>query len=268
MIVFPPCKINIGLYITAKRPDGYHAISSLFYPIQLCDALEVVPSDGPKGSYAFTSSGLPIPGDSSSNLVIKAYELLHQHYSLPAVSIHLHKKIPMGAGLGGGSSDGAWMLRLLNDLFELNCSKETLCAFAAQLGSDCPFFIYDGPCAVSGRGEVLEDSPLDLSNYHFWIVNPGIHVSTRDAFASVPIQSAPEYWMNDVQHPPQHWKMINAFEAGVSIKFPEIACVKQQLINEGALYAAMTGSGSSVFGIFEKTPAIEGKFPGYLSVLV
>ena len=268
MIVFPPCKINLGLYITGPRADGFHAISSVFYPIPLCDALEVVPMDGEDGTRIFSSSGLLIPGKESSNLVIRAYDLLHAIYGLPAVKIHLHKVIPMGAGLGGGSSDGAWMLRILNDLFQLHIPFEERIRLAAHLGSDCPFFMYDGPCDVSGRGEVLVPFELNLESYSIWIVNPGIHVSTAQAFQYVPVQPAPEKWKAQLLLSPENWSVENAFEIGVGAAHPEIQEVKNTLLQKGAVYVSMTGSGSSVYGIFKHKPAIDGIFPRYFSVLV
>ncbi len=268
MIVFPPCKINLGLYVTGKRDDGFHSISSVFYPISLCDALEVIPSEGESGDFSFSSSGIPIPGDESNNLVIKAYRLLDALYGLPAVKIHLHKVIPMGAGLGGGSSDGAWMLRLLNDLFQLNLNQETLIPIAAQLGSDCPFFIFDSACKVSGRGEVLEPIDVDLSKYLLWIVNPGTHVSTANAFQNVNMAQAPSRWEDSISESPEKWNFKNVFEENVGALYPEILAVKQTLLNQGAIYASMTGSGSTVYGIFEKKPDIEGIFPNYLSLVI
>jgi len=268
MIVFPPCKINLGLYVTAKREDGFHAISSVFYPIPLCDALEIIQVSGEDGTSIFSSSGLEIPGNTDSNLVVKAYKLLDALYGLPAVKIHLHKVIPMGAGLGGGSSDGAWALRLLNELFALQIPQVELMNLSANLGSDCPFFIFDEPCAVSGRGEVLSPFSLPLEGYSICLVNPGIHISTAQAFQSVKIETAPEKWMEQLHLAPENWTFHNAFEVGVESKHPEINQIKQKLIQEGALYTSMTGTGSTVFGIFKQTPQIEGKFPGYFSKVI
>jgi len=268
MIVFPPCKINLGLYVTGKRADGFHAISSVFYPVSFCDALEIIQVSGEDGTYNFCSSGLEIPGNTDSNLVVKAYNLLHALYGLPAVKIHLHKVIPMGAGLGGGSSDGAWALRLLNDLFALRIPHEELLNLAANLGSDCPFFIFDEPCAVSGRGEMLSPFSLPLGGYSICLVNPGIHISTAQAFQSVKIEGAPENWMGQLQLSPENWTFENAFEFGIEAIHPDINQIKQKLKEEGALYTAMTGTGSTVFGIFKQAPHIEGKFPGYFSKVI
>jgi 4-diphosphocytidyl-2-C-methyl-D-erythritol kinase len=268
MIVFPPCKINLGLYVTAKREDGFHAISSVFFPIALCDALEIIQDSGEDGTFIFSSSGLEIPGSTNSNLVVKAYKLLYALFGLPAVKIHLHKVIPMGAGLGGGSSDGAWALRLLNELFSLQIPQEELQNLAANLGSDCPFFIFDEPCAVSGRGEVLSPFSLLLDRYSICLVNPGIHISTAQAFQSVRIEDAPENWMEQLQTQPENWTFHNAFEFGIEAIHPEINYIKQMLKDEGALYTAMTGTGSTVFGIFKEKPNMEGKFPGYFSKVI
>lgn len=268
MIVFPPCKINLGLYVTAKREDGFHAISSVFYPIDLCDALEIIQDSGEDGTFVFSSSGLEIPGSTNSNLVLKAYKMLDALYGLPAVKIHLHKVIPMGAGLGGGSSDGAWALRLLNDLFQLQIPQDELQNLAANLGSDCPFFIFDEPCAVSGRGEVLSPFSLPLDGYSIYLVNPGIHISTPQAFQSVKIEAAPENWMDQLQLSPEKWTFQNAFEAGIVSIHPEINQIKQKLKEEGASYTSMTGTGSTVFGIFKEKPSLEWKFPGYFSKVI
>jgi 4-diphosphocytidyl-2-C-methyl-D-erythritol kinase len=268
MIVFPPCKINLGLYVTGKREDGFHAISSVFYPVSFCDFLEIIQVSGEDGMFEFSSSGLEIPGVTDGNLVVKAFKLLDALYGLPAVKIHLHKVIPMGAGLGGGSSDGAWALRLLNDLFQLQIPKEELMNLAANLGSDCPFFVFDEPCAVSGRGEVLSPFSVPLDGYSICLVNPGIHISTAQAFQSVKIDAAPENWMDQLQHSPQNWTFQNAFEFGIEAIHPEINQIKQKLKDEGALYTSMTGTGSTVFGIFKQKPNMEGKFPGYFSKVI
>jgi 4-diphosphocytidyl-2-C-methyl-D-erythritol kinase len=268
MIVFPPCKINLGLYVTGKRADGFHAISSVFYPVSFCDALEIIQVSGEDGTSIFSSSGLEIPGNTDSNLVAKAYNLLHALYGLPAVKMHLHKVIPMGAGLGGGSSDGAWALRLLNELFSLQIPQEEILNLAANLGSDCPFFIFDEPCAVSGRGEVLSPFSVPLDGYSICLVNPGIHISTAQAFQSVHIEDAPEKWMDQLQHSPENWTFQNAFEYGIESIHPEIDQIKRILKDEGALYAAMTGTGSTVFGIFKEKPSLENKFPGYFSKVI
>jgi 4-diphosphocytidyl-2-C-methyl-D-erythritol kinase len=174
----------------------------------------------------------------------------------------------MGAGLGGGSSDGAWALRLLNELFSLQIPQEELQNLAANLGSDCPFFILDEPCAVSGRGEVLSPFYLPLDGYSICLVNPGIHISTAQAFQSVRIEDAPEKWVEQLHLAPENWTFKNAFECGIEAIHPEINQIKQKLMQEGALYTAMTGTGSTIFGIFKEKPSIQGKFPGYFSKVI
>jgi 4-diphosphocytidyl-2-C-methyl-D-erythritol kinase len=275
MIVFPNCKINLGLHILNKREDGYHDLETVFYPIGIKDALEVVRRDDGRQStdethhspltthISFSSTGLPIAGDEANNLCIKAYHLLKKDFpSLPPVQMHLHKAIPMGAGLGGGSSDGAFALKLLNDKFQLGLSTQQLIDYALQLGSDCPFFIINKPCYATGRGEMLETVSLDLSAYHFAIVNPGIHVNTGWAFSQLNINGSGRSERPDpkqiIQQPIETWKdqLINDFEEPVSEAHPEIATIKQQLYDAGAVYASMTGSGSTVFGIFEKKPEL------------
>lgn len=268
MIVFPPCKINLGLYITRKREDGFHDLESIFYPINLCDALEIIPLDNSKGEIIFTSSGIPIPGDVNSNLIVKAYQLLHEQFQLASVKVHLHKVIPMGAGLGGGSSNGAWMLRALDQLFNLNLSIPTIQEYAAKLGSDCPFFIYDSPCIVSGRGEQLEPIELDLSTFYIWLINPRIHISTAQAFSQVLPQSAPLNWKNQITLTPNHWKFSNDFEQGIKLQNPTINELLHLLNSRGAVYSAMTGTGSTVYGIFNEMPDISGIDSSYFSKVI
>ncbi|XVJ68057.1 MAG: 4-(cytidine 5'-diphospho)-2-C-methyl-D-erythritol kinase [Lacibacter sp.] len=287
MIVFPNCKINLGLQILNKREDGYHNLATIFYPIGWKDIVEVVRrDDGPRttdegktlseveglehpersrriershdNNIHFSSSGLAVAGDPQNNLCIKAYNLLKKDFpSLPPVHMHLHKTIPMGAGLGGGSADGAFTLKLLNEKFQLGLSKQQLIDYALQLGSDCPFFILNQPVYATGRGEVMEQIALDLSKYQFVIVNPGIHVKTSWAFAQVSGRlERPDTYVDIrtiIQQPIHTWKerLINDFEAPVCKAHPEIAAIKEELYNAGALYASMTGSGSTVFGIFE-----------------
>jgi 4-diphosphocytidyl-2-C-methyl-D-erythritol kinase len=268
MIVFPPCKINLGLYITRKREDGFHDLESIFYPINLCDALEIIPLDDSKGEINFTSSGIPIPGDVNSNLIVKAYHLLHEQFQLASVNVHLHKVIPMGAGLGGGSSNGAWMLRALNQVFNLNLTIPTLLEYAAKLGSDCPFFIYDSSCKVAGRGELLQPTELDLSSYYIWLINPGIHISTAQAFSQVIPQSAPLNWENQIALTPDKWEFSNDFEPGIKQQNLAISELLQTLNSRGAVYSAMTGTGSTVYGIFTHMPDITGIDTTYFSKVI
>lgn len=249
MISFPNAKINLGLNITSKRADGYHNIESCFYPIPWQDSLEVIEA----ASFAFHSHGLDIPGDASSNLCVKAYEIIKADHDIPPVEIHLLKQIPMGAGLGGGSADGAFTLTLLNDLFKLGLSTEQLEAYALQLGSDCPFFIQNQPVIAKGRGEDLQAIDLDLSGYHLAIHNPGIHISTKEAYSGI-TPKQPEHSISDIiSRPIGNWKDLlhNDFEDSIFPSHPQIQQLKEDMYNAGAIYASMTGSGSTVFGIFE-----------------
>lgn len=182
MISFPHCKVNLGLKVLNKRADGYHNISSLFYPVQLCDALEVIDMDKKSDLPEFHVSGFPVPGSWEQNLVIKAWKIMHERHNVPPVLIYLHKSIPMGAGLGGGSADGAFMLRLLNEKFQLQLTSAVLAEYAAMLGSDCPFFIQDKPMLVSGRGEVLQTINFSLAGDYIKIIHPSIHISTAEAY--------------------------------------------------------------------------------------
>ena len=256
MLFFPNCKINLGLNILRKRPDGYHDLETVFYPLPLKDALELLPTGNTEP--AFHSYGLPIPGDPTGNLCLKAWRLIKQDIpDLPAINIHLYKNISIGAGLGGGSADGAHTLTGLNQLFNLNLSHEQLLQYAARLGSDCPFFILNTPCLGQGRGERLQPIPLDLSGYSFVLVDPGIHISTAQAFAlSTPHETAGSL-QDLVSQPIDTWtgSLINDFEAPVLRLHPELKKVNETLYAHGALYASLTGSGSSFFGIFQKHKA-------------
>ena len=250
MVLFPNSKINLGLNIIRKRADGYHDLETVFYPAKLKDALEVIEAK----ETSFHLSGLPVSGNIDDNLCIKAYHLLKKDFpGLPPVSIHLHKAISMGAGLGGGSADGAFMLSMLNKKFQLNLSEEQLINYASQLGSDCPFFIINKPCFATGRGEILSPVQIDLSGYKIVLINPGIHISTKEAFSNLlpalPQKRIPEI----IKQPISTWKdeLVNDFEKNVFVQFPTIKEIKDRLYNEGAIYASMTGSGSTVFGIFE-----------------
>ncbi len=260
MISFPNAKINIGLHITEKRADGYHNLETVFFPVGWSDALEIATSD----EVQFSSGGIHISGDPESNLVMKAYRLLQKHFSLPAVKIHLHKQIPFGAGLGGGSADGAFMLSLLNKQFELNLSGEDLEQFAAQLGSDCPFFIRNKPVFASGRGEIMEPIHLSLNGMFILLIKPQVEVATGKAFQFV-VPAKPKISLKTlIQLPVQDWKnkILNQFEPSVFQQYPEINDVKQSLYDLGAVYASMSGSGSCVFGLFYDLPdSFKNLFP-------
>ena len=272
MLFFPNCKINLGLRILRRRPDGYHDLETIFYPLPLKDALESIrlaPENAPAapdpaapghepGTPRFTSYGLPIPGDPAHNLCLKAWRLLKQDFpDLPPVHFHLLKNIPIGAGLGGGSANGAWTLKALDSQFHLDLSQEQLLHYAAQLGSDCPFFILNTPSLGGGRGEQLTPVPLDLDNYTFCLVDPGIHISTAMAFSLCRPAENPTPLTSIIAQPITQWRdqLINDFEEPVFQLHPELEKVKPTLYAHGALYASLTGSGSSFFGIFPKDQA-------------
>lgn len=264
MITFPNAKINLGLNITEKRPDGYHNLETIFYPINLQDALEVTRSTNSDKAYTLHLSGTLLDGEPEENLVVKAYQLLKQDYpQMLPVEIHMYKHIPAGAGLGGGSSDAAHMIKLLNDKFSLNMSLEKMEEYAARLGADCAFFIRNKPVFASGVGNVFEPIELSLKGYHIVLVKPDIFVSTRDAFAAIKPQHPAVSLKEIVRQPVESWKesMKNDFEDSVFQKFPEIAAIKDELYDLGAAYAAMSGSGSSVYGLFkEPVKNVEDKF--------
>lgn len=260
MVQFPNCKINLGLRVTKKRPDGYHNIETVFYPIQLKDALEIIPST----QQQFEVSGLEVTGKSEDNLCLKAFQLLKKDFpQLPALKIHLHKAIPMGAGLGGGSSDGAFMLKMINEKFNLQLSEAALIDYALQLGSDCPFFIINKPCFATGRGENLEPVEVNLSVYKIVIVNPGIHVSTKEAFTKLTPEIPAKSIKEIVAQPVESWReeLSNDFEKPVFDLYPAIKKIKDETYAAGAIYASMTGTGSTVFGIFTKSFEPEFSFP-------
>lgn len=257
MLAFPFAKINIGLQVFGKRPDGYHNIRSVLFPIPLRDALEVIVDDAvPAGEVRFASTGLPVPGDPRANLCLKAVDLIRQQRELPGLRMHLHKAIPTGAGLGGGSSNGARTLLLLEQLLELGFTAGEMHAMAAQLGSDCPFFLKDGPQLAEGRGERLTPIEVDLKNHWLVLVNPGIHVSTAEVFLGMQPTSAHAALEKALKAPTSTWQgtVVNDMEPYVFAKHPAIGAIKTELLQQGAVYAAMSGSGSSVFGIFREEP--------------
>jgi len=247
MVLFPNAKINIGLEILRKRPDNYHDLETVFYPIQLSDVLEINKSH----EFEFATSGIQV-GNSTDNLVVKAYQLLQSEYNLPAVKIHLLKCIPMGAGLGGGSSDAAFTLVGLNELFELGLSKKELIAYASKLGSDCPFFIINQPSFAEGRGEILSECELNLSGYKLILIKPECSVPTAIAYSKVKPVFPKESLLGLVKKSINEWpgKVENRFEDSVFPSYPQIKEIKEKLYSKGAVYTSMSGSGSSVFGIF------------------
>jgi 4-diphosphocytidyl-2-C-methyl-D-erythritol kinase len=277
VVVFPNCKINLGLNVIRKRNDGYHDIETVFYPVPLQDALEAVQNDEWEEkniqssipiaigiNIQISTSGLTLQGKNEDNICIKAYQLLKKDFSeLPSIKLHLHKAIPAGAGLGGGSADGAFTLKLLNQKFNLGLSKEKLIDYSLELGSDCPFFIINTPCLATGRGEILEAIKPDLSAYKFILVNPGIHISTSEAFLLATPTLHSKSIGQIVYQSIESWKedLKNDFEEPVFKKHPEINLIKDELYKAGALYASMTGSGSTVYGIFEKDRNVNFVFP-------
>lgn len=271
MVLFPNCKINLGLFILRKRADGFHDLETAFYPIPLQDALEVIHHPTPVTDIEFSASGLAVEGALSDNICVKAYHLLKKDFpELPPVKMHLHKTIPMGAGLGGGSADGAFTLLLLNRKFNLGIEKEALIRYALQLGSDCPFFINNTPCYATGRGETMENIPLDLTGFQFVLVNPGIHVNTGWAFSQLkPFADRPSL-REIILQPIESWKgsLVNDFEEPVSGLYPEIAAIRGELYRQGAVFAAMTGSGSTVYGIFPKDARPAFAFPAHYFVKI
>ncbi|MBN8668117.1 MAG: 4-(cytidine 5'-diphospho)-2-C-methyl-D-erythritol kinase [Chitinophagales bacterium] len=255
MIVFPNAKINLGLHVVKKRPDGYHDLETIFFPIPLCDALEVITrKEQDSSGIAFHLSGPVNPGPDADNICVKAWHLLkNDHPGLPSASIYLHKAIPTGAGLGGGSADGAFMLSLLNQKYQLGLTEEQLLSYALQLGSDCPFFIRNKPCYATGRGEIMEPVSLSLKGYQLVLVNPGIEVSTARAFSTLQPSPSPKDLRTIIQQPITTWRkeLGNDFERSVFEAHPLIGELKDQLYEQGAIYASMSGSGSTVFGLFE-----------------
>ena len=267
MICFPNAKINLGLQIVSRRPDGYHNLVTIFYPIGLKDALEILPATKSSESvtqtnYRFFPHGDIIKGNIVDNLVIKALQLISQEKTIPLIDIHLLKKIPSGAGLGGGSSDAAFMLKLLNESFELKYSTNDLMKLASKIGADCPFFLHNKPMLAKGIGNDLEAIDLDLSEYFLLLIKPDISVATKDAYAMIKPQQ-PEFSLKEiVKRPITEWNylMKNDFETPIFKKYPEICKIKNQLLEMGALYSSMSGSGSSVYGIFTNKPDYKGIF--------
>ena len=249
MIAFPNCKINLGVNIIRKREDGFHDLETIFLPVPFTDVLEIISSDKTE----LTVTGLPV--NATENLCIKAYNLLQQKFpELPPVKMHLHKVVPMGAGLGGGSSDASFILNMLTEKFELNVNPEELRDIALQLGSDCPFFLINKPCFATGRGEILEPLDLDLTNYKILIINPGIHIDTKLAFSKIISGERKKSIKEIIVQPIETWKeeLQNDFEIPLFAEYPEIEKLKNDLYELGATYASLSGSGSSVFGLFKK----------------
>ena len=265
MLCFPNAKINLGLNIVSRRSDGYHELETIFYPVEIKDALEIVPTKAEltvNREYRLFQSGLTVEGNEDYNLVIKALRLIRREQDISAIDIHLLKKIPFGAGLGGGSANAAAMLKLTNKMFKLGYSNEQLIEMAVELGADCPFFIKNKPVFATGIGEKMEDIELDLSNYHFVLIKPDISINTGWAY-SVITPKRPDISLKEIAKMPiGRWKevMTNDFETPIFKKHPQINDIKQQLYELGAVYASMSGSGSSVYGFFNKMPQIDNLF--------
>lgn len=260
MITYPIAKINIGLLVTEKRPDGFHNLETIFYPIQMQDILEVVESD----EFKFSLSGIEVAGDPNDNLVVKAYQMIKADYPIPAVQVHLHKNIPSGAGLGGGSSDAAYMLLTLNELFNLKISEEKLMEYALKLGSDCPFFIQGKPVFATGRGEVMQEVPVELKDYFLILVKPPVHVSTAQAYQNITPQRSRLSLKGLIGFSVNKWNgnITNHFEKYVFQAFPEVEAIKKTLYAQGAAFALMSGSGSAVYGLFRSEKrGLEKLFP-------
>jgi len=261
MIVFPNAKINIGLNIIEKRTDGLHNINSCFYPVPWYDALEVIEAE----KFNFTTTGIDIPGE--ANICIHAYELIKRDFPLPPVNIHLHKNIPIGAGLGGGSADGAFMLKLLNDKFSLNLPIDQLQNYASQLGSDCPFFIENTPCYVEGTGNVFSPISMNLEGLFIAILYPKIHVETKLAYSKI-TPTEPGVTLKEIleSNPVNNWPSLiaNDFEKNADAGILQL---KKMLYNQGAHYSSMTGSGSAVYGLFSKRPDLNTSHPNIIAEL-
>ena len=263
MILFPNCKINIGLHVVRRREDGYRDIETLFYPVSFQDALEIIPLTSSETTL-FSHSGLDIPGDPSSNSCLKAYHILKNDYpSLPPVKIHLHKVIPTGAGLGGGSADASFTLIALNKKFQLGISDSKLIEYAARIGSDCPFFISNKPCIATGRGEIIEPYSLDLSRYKIVLIYPNIHIDTKTAYGYVRSFSDRPGIKELLEMPITKWKdnLKNDFEQPLFDRYPELKKIKNKLYEKGALYASLSGSGSALYALFTYSPDLNLEFP-------
>lgn len=262
MVSFPNAKINLGLHITEKRPDGFHNIESCFYPVQWCDALEILPSK----KIVFNSSGIEIPGEAQNNLCVKVYEVLKKEFNLPPIEIHLLKNIPIGAGLGGGSADAAFAIKLLNHLFDLKLSISQMENYLRPLGSDCAFFVNNKPVLAHQKGDQFSEISLSIKEYFIAIVYPQVHISTKEAYSGV-VPHLPKISIKEIiSSGIKEWKDLlkNDFENSLFPKYPILKEIKESLYSKGALYSSMTGSGSAVYGIFKERTALKDTFPSTL----
>jgi 4-diphosphocytidyl-2-C-methyl-D-erythritol kinase len=263
MITFPNAKINLGLHVTEKRSDGFHNLETVFYPVGFSDILEIRVMDYEKRGVMFSASGIPVPCDDMENLCIRALRMIEKKYDVPAMEMHLHKAIPAGAGLGGGSSDASFVIRMLNDMLHLGMSLPEMLDLSAALGSDCPFFIHNRPLYATGKGNVFEEISLSLCGKGLCIIAPPVHVSTAAAYSGVRPRK-PQHDLKEVIASGVHeWRhhLTNDFEEGVFTMYPELAVIKETLYGSGAVYASMSGSGSALYGIFEEIPDMVSMFP-------
>jgi 4-diphosphocytidyl-2-C-methyl-D-erythritol kinase len=261
MISFPNGKINIGLSVLEKRPDGYHNIETIMYPVSIHDVLEIIVFPGI--DFSFSLTGINIPGETGNNLVCKAYELLKKDFNIPAIKIHLHKVIPAGAGLGGGSADAAFAIKMINKLFDLGLSEEKMEYYSKILGSDCAFFIKNKPVIAYEKGDKFENVALNLEKYFLIIVKPYIHINTQEAYSWIK-PARKEISLKDLVHAPiNQWKntVINDFEAELIKQHPVIEIIIKRLYEVGAIFASLTGSGAAVYGIFSEVKDIQKEFP-------
>lgn len=263
MLLLPNCKINIGLNVVSRRPDGYHNLETVFYPIPLRENLEFKELKDSDKPYNLILGGVPIEGNAEDNLVVKVFLSLKEEFDLPPLEIELYKKIPMGAGLGGGSSDAAFMMKGLNEAFDLGLSDEDMEKRMARFGADCAFFIKDNPAYATGIGDILSPTALSLKDKYIVLVKPDVFVSTKEAYANITPQPAQTPLLEAIAQPIEQWKdtVVNDFENSVFPNHPELPAIKQTLYDMGALYAAMSGSGSTIFGIFDRpTPEVDSVF--------
>ena len=268
MLVFPNAKLNLGLYVTERRPDGFHSLESVFVPLPWTDALEILPA-APGQSTSITLTGRPIPGSPATNLCVRAYELLQADFpQLPAAQLYLHKLVPIGAGLGGGSADAAFALKATNDLFSLGLSAEALEGYARRLGSDCAFFIRNKPVLAVERGDVFEEISLSLAGTACVVVYPNLHISTAEAYGRI-VPQRPRFPLREaLARPMNTWRetVSNDFETALMPAHPVLADIKKQLYDAGATYASLSGSGSAVYGLWETGEPTAAMWPAEYTV--
>jgi 4-diphosphocytidyl-2-C-methyl-D-erythritol kinase len=265
MICFPNAKINLGLNVIEKRPDGFHNIETIFYPINWHDALEIIINPTLVDEFTLFTSGFEISGNVSDNIMYKAYQIIKQSRSLPSIEVHIHKALPMGAGLGGGSSDAAFFINLLNEQLQLHFSETEKIKIASQLGSDCAFFLKNTPTFASQKGDVFSEITLDLSHLHILVIYPNLHSNTQVAYSLVKPKHPSKPLLDIIKQPIATWKtdLTNDFEASIFNAYPIVEKIKNDLYSLGAIYASMSGSGSAIFGLFESEPPTE-QFQDYL----